>query len=269
MKKAVATIITAGALSAGCATPAPGPTPTHVPIAPTSTVLTLTVVPAASAVDTTSPTPLGTTTAVSTDTPPVPSPTPTATPRVYVTLGPPYPTDCGDGIPLISSNDSFNGLFLPDRIDQLHGHVDIIPPTGCDVSNMTGEVIAPVSGYLQGHAVPHGYHLFLPADVYIAGTEDALRFAGIENPDLSLISDTRLHFGHLAATDGDVEKGRPMGDLVEDWNYPYWKLAYQVTFLYDGVEYMFTPTLFDQDVAFECEPGSIYDCVPEPNDYAP
>jgi len=40
---------------------------------------------------------------------PIPTPTP-----VYVTLGSPFASDCGDGVPVIWSNDSFNGKFRAD-----------------------------------------------------------------------------------------------------------------------------------------------------------
>ena len=51
---------------------------------------------------------------------------------------------------------------------------------------------------------------------------------------------------------------------------PQTKIAFQITFDYEGFGYlMFTPTLFELDMIWECYIGSPYDCDPEPHDYAP
>ena len=60
---------------------------------------------------------------------PQPTLTPTPSP-IWVTLGSPFASDCGDGIPRIWSNDSFNGPWKDDSIDEYHGHVDIFVPKG-------------------------------------------------------------------------------------------------------------------------------------------
>jgi hypothetical protein len=198
---------------------------------------------------------------------PIPTPTP-----IYVTLGSPFASDCGDGVPIRNSDDSFNGIFKQEGFDQFHGHVDILPPIGCIAESYQLEIIAPASGIVTPyHDNPYGFHLTFPPNTFPMGIEEALRFAGVQNPDLSKISDIKLNFGHVILQTGTVEKGDFIGDLHNDYpNSPYWKLAYQITFLHNGTGYMFTPTLFMHDPPFPwpCEPGYRADCEPEPNDYA-
>lgn len=207
-----------------------------------------------------------------------PNPTKTPIPITYVTLGSPFAADCGDGIPRIWSNDSFNGKFKQ-AFDDHHGHVDIHPPKGCNIGNVKGAFFAPATGTVSKYIIsgngtaPHtyGYHLFLPDNTYIEGTLEALKFSGISNPDLKKVSEIRLDFGHInIPVEGKVEKGQSIGELLPGpWN-PSVKIGYQVVLMYAGSEYMFSPTLFKQDGAeWVCYPNSPYDCEPEPNDYAP
>jgi hypothetical protein len=230
------------------------------------------------------------------------APTPTSTPKptrtliptpepIFVTLNSPYPSDCGDGIPRIWSNDSFNGIFRADRFGIDWGHVDIRPPKGCQSPFV---ILAPIEGILRQHTECDllgpgcAYHLILPANVYPFGIEEALKFAGIENPQLSLIEDIRLNFGHLSAVvDGkqlnqigmsaSVSFAQPIGTLTDLSKIGLGgteALGYQITLLYRGREYMFSPTLLPQvsdgrEIVFICFPNSPNDCEPEPNDYAP
>jgi hypothetical protein len=221
---------------------------------------------------TNTPLPTQTPTVTPTKTPrPTNTPIPTPTP-IYVTLGSPFASDCGDGVPIRNSDDSFNGIFKQEGFDQFHGHVDILPPIGCIAESYQLEIIAPASGIVTPYYDnPYGFHLTFPPNTFPMGIEEALRFAGVQNPDLSKISDIKLNFGHVILQTGTVEKGDFIGDLHNDYpNSPYWKLAYQITFLYNGTGYMFTPTLFMHDPPFPwpCEPGYRADCEPEPNDYA-
>jgi hypothetical protein len=229
--------------------------------------------PATTSVPTETATPTSTFVPTPTSTPkPTKTPVPTPTP-IYVTLGSPFSTDCGDGVPIILVDDSFNGKFKQDGFDQFHGHVDILPPNGCDAEYFQGEVIAPVSGLITPYYDnPFGFHLTFPSNTYPAGIEAALRFAGIQDPDLSEISEIKLNFGHVTLLTGTVKKGDSIGDLHSD--YPHanpWKLGYQITFLYNGTEYMFTPTLFEHDPPFpwSCRPAHEAGCEPKPNYYAP
>jgi hypothetical protein len=199
---------------------------------------------------------------------PIPTPTP-----VFVILGSPFSPDCGDGTPRIVSNTSFNGVFRQEGFDQFHGHVDFVPPSGCNAEIFQGEVIAPASGVITPyHDNPYGFHLTFPTNTFPAGIAEALIFAGVQNPDLSKITDIKLNFGHVILQTGTVEKGEIIGDLHSD--YPHanpWKIAYQITFLINGTGYMFTPTLFEHDPPFPwlciSEPKTM--CEPVPNNYAP
>jgi hypothetical protein len=207
-----------------------------------------------------------------------PKPTKTPIPIIYVTLGSPFASDCGDGIPRIWSNDSFNGVFKQ-AFDGHHGHVDVHPPKGCNIGNVKGAFYAPATGVITKYIIsgsgtePHsyGYHLSIPKNTYIEGTLEALKFSGVEKPDINKVSNVMLHFGHVnIPVEGNVEKGQSIGELLPGpWN-PSVKIGYQVTFTYAEKEYMFSPTLFKQDgVKWVCYPNSPYDCEPEPNDYAP
>jgi len=233
------------------------PTSTLMPVLPTATTL-----PTYTATATFTPIPpTATNTPTST-----PKPTRTPIPNVFITLSSPFAADCGDGIPRIWVNDSFNASG--DHSFDHHGHVDIFPPIGCDPGNVEGEVLAPISGtiiYLREEI----YDLVIPEHVYPEGILEALKFSGVENPRLSLISNIRINFGHVHLQTGTVEKGQPIGDLVELPAYisHRYKIAYQIQFDYGSASYMFSPTLFGQDVKWECVSNSPYDCEAEPNDY--
>ena len=188
------------------------------------------------------------------------APTATPIPITYVTLGSPFAADCGDGIPRIWSNDSFDGLFDITKADDHHGHVDIFPPEGCDPGKYSNLLfIAPASGtgteYDYG-GPGYGYHLLLPAHVYPQGIEQALQFSGIDLNSVS-ISSVILDFGHLTMTikEGEIQKGERIGNLaLLPYNGQSYKIAYQVFIVINGKEYSFSPTLFSQD-------GSAWVCV--------
>jgi len=195
-----------------------------------------------------------------------PSPTPTLI--QYVTLGSPFASDCGDGIPRIWSNDSFNGPFK-NAFDDHHGHVDIFVPKGCNVNDFSGEVKSSVSGFMEIYGEGLGYMITLPSGIYIKGIENAMEYAGIDKPDLSLISKIDIAYGHIKSfsnIDHEIVKGESIGDIVPCCKQQ--KLGYQIQIYYDGVEYMFSPTLFEQDdPKWICVPNSPYDCIAEPQDY--
>lgn len=188
-------------------------------------------------------------------------------PSLYVTLGPPFARDCGDGIPRIWGNRSFNGPTRLDLVDEHHGHVDIFVPEGCNIYSYTGELIAPVSGVLRHYE--HGSSLILPEGVYIAGIQDALMFIGIDDFDLSEITHMKMDIGHVQTIEGSVRKGQSIGEVIEA-AYHY-KIGYQITFLFRDQEYMFTPTLFRNDPPFPwpCVAQQPDDCEPKPYDYPP
>jgi len=98
--------------------------------------------------------------------------------------------------------------------------------------------------------------------------EDALIFAGVDEPDLLKTSNIHLNFGHIHSIEGDVIKGQSIGEVVGYGNY-HPKIAYKVYISYAGIVYDLSPTLFDWDVSFVCHPDSWYDCEPESHDYAP
>jgi hypothetical protein len=147
-------------------------------------------------------------------------------------------------------------VFLPSKINDTHGHVDIEPPQGC-ATNLPIYLYAPVSGTVEKYNLDNsvipssGYHLWLPQGTYIDGIGDALRFGGVTSPDLSLITRIRLDFGRTDIStnlDGmTVTKGDRIGTLVKlPYSTPY-IIAYQIFVDYDGNEYGFSPTLFTQD----------------------
>jgi hypothetical protein len=201
-----------------------------------------------------------------------PTNTPEPTPVSYVILGSPFPADCGDGVPRIWSNDSFNGPFDISRADDRHGHVDIFPPDGCNPAAVTGELIAAATGVGSTYGDGLGYRLVLPRNVFPLGIEEALEFAGYEKLDLSKISKIILDFGHVAVKNGPVEKGNSIGELVglPSWMSHRYKIGYQIFIWYEGDEIALSPTLFEQDgPEWTCVQWSPYDCEPEPQDYAP
>jgi hypothetical protein len=237
------------------------------------------------------PTPSSTNTPLLTATStPYPTKTPTPSP-VWVTLGSPFAGDCGDGIPVVWSNDSYNGKLPNDydsKMDDRHGHVDIMIPKGC-LGNAEGLVIAPISGELVKYG--HSYHLYVDKGEYVKGAEKAFSFIGIESIDPSKISQIYLNLAHFNNfVEGKVQKGQPFGNLVKQFG--HWKISYQIVIRYKGISYIFSPTLFPtklsdgttlkpmldgtstnwtcaQDSYVKNYPNQINDCIPEPHDYAP
>lgn len=239
-----------------------------------------------------------TATKTSTPTPkPTNTPVPTPTP-IYVMLGSPFASDCGDGVPVILSNNSFNGPFRADgfgsgSFGQSWGHMDIFVPNGCDVNSYNGEVTSPVNGTIQRYDFDGGwgYKIFLPNDIFIDGIIDALKFSGVKNPKLKKISQVTLDLGHVDLVEGKVEKGKVIGNIVPCCG-NHKKLAYHVIVIYAGTEYMLSPTLFPnvlpdgtilrpmlngssenwicaKDSYAKNYPNSNGDCVPEKFDYKP
>jgi len=192
-----------------------------------------------------------------------PSPTP-----AWVTLGPPFASDCGDGIPRIWSNDSYNGQIPSDydsKMDEHHGHVDIMIPDGCSGSTQ-GLVIAPVSGELIKYG--NTFHLYVEPKTYLQGIEEAFDFIDISKITLSNIQEIYLNLAHFDNfSEGYVRKGQSIGTLVKE--HGNWKISYQVAVVYESNIYIFSPSIFSQDTQMICYPNSPYDCEPEPHDYAP
>jgi hypothetical protein len=211
-----------------------------------------------------------------------------------VTLGSPFASDCGDGIPRIWSNDAFNFTWYPNCNDDHHGHVDWNVPSGCDVNSYTGDVVSPVNGYLSPYnddkGKPLGVQIILDNNEYPLGVLDALRFAGVDNPSLKNITEVNIDFGHIRlTTSGHVNKGQTIAEIVPaispNGMQVFYKLAYKVNVEYTGYGGIpFSPTLFPNELPdgtllqpmldgtstnWICVPGSYYDCVPEAKDYAP
>lgn len=198
-----------------------------------------------------------------------PKPTKTPIPIVYVTLGSPFAADCGDGIPRIWSNDSWNASG-EHQFDNHHGHVDLFVPKGCNINSYNGEVVAPFNGYFSKvRQNIYNLDLDLSNHSYPTGIENALKFIGISNPVLSRVDSITLNFGHLkdnGISYGNVLKGQPLGDIVPEMGHH--KLAYQIILVYQGKSFMMSPTLFAQEnQPWPCVAGSEYDCVAEPNDF--
>jgi hypothetical protein len=189
-----------------------------------------------------------------------PTKTPTATPIPikYVTLGPPFHTECG--IPFLVCDNSFNGP--QGEIQPRYGHFDIWP-SDCNPDAFDGEVIAPASGIIEKH--PHSYRIIFPPDTYPENIEFALSFMGIENPDLSVVKGFSIDLGHMELLPdikpGDfVNKGQPIGNLTKSESlFPI--LAYQINFWYGKNAivgayrpysdfYMASPTIFKNDITY-------------------
>jgi len=157
----------------------------------------------------------------------------------------------------------------------------ILPPVGCNVFAMQGEFLAPAAGFVTRYTFPepdfgpdgqdYGYHLTLPSHTYVAGIQSALVFAGVQDPDISKVTDIVLDFGHIQVVEGQVAKGQSIGDVRGSPGFPPEdKFAWQVGFYYNTVGYMFTPTLFTIDgPAWSCAATSSERCIPRPLNYAP
>ena len=214
-----------------------------------------------------------------------PKPTATIQPTpkpVYISIGSPFPSEWGT--PRIWSNDSFIGPADFTRIDDHHSHVDIAVPKGYevfdgfDVEGYIGDVIAPIDGYVSIYKVDksdkgvqnYGLHLIPQIGMYIDGIENALIFAGIENPNLKYINRISVDLGHVKdIKEGCFKKGEHIAELEPfNTNLGQTKVGFTTWIFYNNVQYGFTPTLFKLDHEWDCLENSPYDCEPEPNDYA-
>lgn len=192
------------------------------------------------------------------------TPSPTATPINYFSLGSPFSEECGS--PGVWSNDSYNGKVPSDygsQMDENHGHVDIMLPSGCN----SIIVFSPANGTLTKVGVNNydlvlsqGYALSLNPD-NPPGFQIALENVASSSNNNTIV----LKLAHFQSiTEGEVTKGQEIGKLVMEHN--HWKLAYQVTTTRGGYR-IWSPTLFLQDIPMTCVIDSPYDCVPELNDF--
>jgi hypothetical protein len=261
-RTAMALLLFAGLLAA-CASPTT-PAPTPLPTPPTST---LTFTPLPTATNTVTPEPTLTPTITL-----KPTKTFVPTPEIkFVTLGPIFSPNCGDGKPQIWSNDSFNDLFIIPLISDTYGHVDIVPPKGCDVASMTGEFIAPISGKIEKYSIPDGtfgYHLWFDKNAYPEGLFDLFAKIGKGGFTPTSIISTRFDFGHVMLRVGRVNKGDSIGELLPlPYTTPF-KVGYHIFVVTPEGEFAFSPTLFPNDgPPWVCYPGSPYDCQAKLSDY--
>ena len=201
-----------------------------------------------------------------------PKPTKTPIPIIYVTLGSPFAADCGDGIPIIRANASFNGIDKPECADPEHGHSDVWVPNGCNVNSYDGEVIAPAEGNLVAHT---GYSTFwLPENVFPVGIESALEFAGVKNLDITKIESVRLELGHIEPIrTGHFSQGESIGNIIPinpSGHRIQTMLAYWVGVVYNGKGYALSPSLFlPSDIKWLCADGITLagQCEPISNNY--
>lgn len=202
-----------------------------------------------------------------------PKPTLTPTPvLIWVTLGSPFAADCGDGVPIVRANSTFNGLDRGECIDSYHGHTDFWAPNGCDIDKYEGEFIAPIQGVLEPN--PGGYTLRVPEGIYPENIEQALRFAGIQNPDIKKINSIRLELGHLEPYRmGYFEKGEPLGEVIPvnpSGHRIQYMLAYWVGVVYQEQGFALSPTLFlNNPSEWPCVNGITLpnECDPIANNY--
>jgi hypothetical protein len=195
-------------------------------------------------------------------------------------LGSPFSNTCGDGIPRIWRNASFNAEMPFDyaaEADDTHGYVTLYPPQGCDAASAAGEVIAPADGELSQFG-EYGFALLLPEKAYPDGIEEALKFIGIQNPDLAHISTVQLQFGKYFSSNGTigpVKKGQSIGDIAVTGDAAQQaapQLEYQVIINYDNGEgvksYIVSPTLFQYDgKPWPCVQGSPFPCDPKAGNF--
>jgi|GEM_PF-3596830 len=260
--------VVAALLFAACTNAAPTATPT-LPLTstpePTNTPQpTNTFTPSPTATNTLEPSVTPSPTATPTRTP---KPTLTPLPPRYL-LGSPF-GDCGDGIARIWSNDSYNGLVPVDydsRMDQHHGHVDIMRPVGCD----SIIVYAPADGILL-KVGNNNYDLILDIGLYLnMNPDNPYEFSRVISSILLSGKSNQivLKLAHFSATipDGHVTRGQEIGELVMEQE--HWKIAYQITTTGNGYQ-TWSPTLFMWNQQPICVNGSPYDCIPELKDYAP
>jgi len=132
-------------------------------------------------------------------------------------------------------------------------------------------VTAPASGLVP--AYDKGVHLTLPANTHLAGIIDALRFSGINDPDVRYVGKTAIDLGHVKnVVTGRVVKGQKLADVdLSSQNAASWPpiVAYQVFVVYGGTEYAMSPSLFHNEIEFGCVAGSPFGCTPIPQNYAP
>jgi hypothetical protein len=247
-----------------------------------------------------------TSTPIPTNTPSsTPTLTPTSTPKptkahistpspVFINLISPFSSTCGDGNPIIWSNDAYNWVWYSNCSDDTHGHVDWLIPAGCDIDNQ-GDVVAPVSGtltkiYEVGVPVETnglGAHFYLNKGLYPTGVLEMLKFVGVPDPELSKIDSMHYEFGHITpiVSEGShLNQGQPLGEIVKLWNGQR-KLAIKFVVSYKGIgDLVVAPSLLPHTLPdgstllpmldgtttnWKCQSGSPYDCVPELKDYAP
>jgi len=140
---------------------------------------------------------------------------------------------------------------------------------GFDLDGYSGDVRAPWGGTLGIYNL--GLKITLPPNTYPAGILEALSLAGVRNPTLKGISRIQIDLGHVKENKtGWADKGAAIAEIQPyNANRGQTKVALKVNVLYAQTEYVFSPTLFNLDVPWECFPDSPYDCVPETRDYAP
>ena len=191
-----------------------------------------------------------------------PKPTKTPIPIIYVSLGSPYATDCGDGIPRVLFDNEFNGIEKSELIDSRHGHVDLYPPMGCDIYSYSGEIIAPVSGkFLKDTQNSPSFFIYLPQYTLIDGIDKVLENSGVSNFSPNLVENIRINISHFAPlpdlqNNSFVMQGQVIGDLEpETGNKNPIKFAFHIQILYNGTSYSYSPTMFLKETgekAWEC-----------------
>lgn len=219
-----------------------------------------------------------------------PSPVATQTPQPTVTLKPtitptrnPYVIlsnlfSCGDKIIDIATNGSPNGIFKPEGIDQYHGHMDIYPPDGCDITK--DKMMSPISGRVEKYTFYEpdaggtnwGYKIYFPKDTYPAGIEDAFSFSGINNFNILQVREIIIDIGHVECKVGMVSAEEPLCSVVPmPAKYGETRIAINVGItLKDGRGFMYTPTLFKwSGPEWSCDrvKGNGSYCEPQPNFY--
>ena len=101
-------------------------------------------------------------------------------------------------------------------VDQYHGHMDIFPPDGCDISR--DSMNSPITGTIERYefyepdvgGTNWGYKLIFPSRVYPAGIESAFSFAGVSNFKVSQVSQIVIDIGHVNCKTGKVVAGEPI-----------------------------------------------------------
>ncbi|HSQ18647.1 MAG TPA: hypothetical protein VLM83_13170 [Anaerolineales bacterium] len=165
----------------------------------------------------------------------------------WVILGSPFASDCGDGVTRVLFDNSFNGMFrgMQDFTPRT-GHVDLIPPAGCNALAYDGEVVAPIEGTITPSNT--AYFITLPPYTYLLGIERVFSNAGVPAFSLNNVQSISLniaHFTPIPTIGSTVFKGQTIGDIAPDTGHanPI-KLAFQINIMYDLREYMFSPTRF-------------------------